>query len=133
MRTFDTAQTDFEQVGPITVARWEQYRIGDHVMPFGAMWYSVPPATSSALDCHPELELSIVVSGTAHVEANGAVTEVSAGNAFLLDSEEPHVIHNRAPNQLLTIFSGYWMPLGDEGSGNEPDSAAQPAPPQFAS
>jgi mannose-6-phosphate isomerase-like protein (cupin superfamily) len=111
MRTFDIGRTDFEQVGPIAVARWEQYQIGDGVMPFGAMWYSVPPATSSAQDQHPEFELSIVVAGTAHVEANGTITEVSVGNAFLLDSQEPHVIHNRTSDQLLTIFSGYWMPL----------------------
>jgi len=118
MRTFDTGRTDFEQDGPITVARWEQYRIAENTMPFGAMWYSVPPATSSALDCHPELELSIVVAGIAHVEAGGAITEVRAGNAFLLDSEEPHVIHNRAPDQQLTIFSGYWMPLTAELAGS---------------
>jgi mannose-6-phosphate isomerase-like protein (cupin superfamily) len=120
MRTFDTEQTDFEQVGPITVARWEQYRIGESTMPFGAMWYSVPPASSTALDCHPELELSIVVAGTAHVEASGAIVEVGTGNAFLLDSEEPHVIHNRAADQQLTIFSGFWMPLNAELVSNPP-------------
>jgi uncharacterized cupin superfamily protein len=111
VRTFETAQTDFEQDGPITVARWEQYRIGDGVMPFGAMWYTVPPGASSERDCHPELELSIVLTGTAHVEVGGSITEVGAGNAFLLDSEEAHVIHNRTADQPVVIFSGYWMPL----------------------
>ena len=111
MRTFDTSQTEFRQVGPITVARWEQeYRIPDGTMPFGAMWYTVPPGGASVRDQHPELELSIVLSGTAHVEASGSVTEVAAGSAFLLDSEEAHVVHNRA-NEPVVIFSGYWMPL----------------------
>ena len=114
MRTFETARTDFEQVGPITMARWEQYRIGEGVMPFGAMWYTVPPGASSERDCHPELELSIVLTGTAHVEVGGRVTEVGAGNAFLLDSEEAHVVHNRTTDQPVVIFSGYWMPLPAE-------------------
>jgi quercetin dioxygenase-like cupin family protein len=131
MRTFDTGSTDFEQVGPIAVARWEQYQIGDGVMPFGAMWYTVPPGSSSVREHHPEFELSIVVTGTAHVEASGTITEVSPGNAFLLDSDEPHVIHNRTSDQLLTIFSGYWMPLSTEVASNELDPAAQPAPPQL--
>jgi uncharacterized cupin superfamily protein len=120
MRTFETARTNFEQVGPITVARWEQYRIGADVMPFGAMWYSVPPGTSSVRDCHPELELSIVLTGTAHVEIGDTLTEVGAGNAFLLDSEEAHVVHNRTSDQPVLIFSGYWMPL---------DAGVRPAPP----
>ena len=111
MRTFETSRTEFQQVGPVTVARWEQYRIGEGVMPFGAMWYTVPPASSSARDCHPELELSIVVAGTAHVEVGGAITEIGAGNAFLLDSEEAHIVHNRDADQPVMIFSGYWMPL----------------------
>jgi len=114
MRTFDTSRTDFQQVGPLTVARWEQYRIGQGVMPFDAMWYTVPPGASSVRDCHPELELSIVLSGVAHVEVAGVTTEVRAGNGFLLDSEEAHVIHNRDAEQPVMIFSGYWMPLGGE-------------------
>lgn len=118
MRTFETAHTDFEQVGPITVARWEQYRIGEDVMPFGAMWYTVPPGSSSVRDCHPELELSIVLTGTAHVEVGDTTTEVGAGNAFLLDSEEAHIVHNRTADQPVLIFSGYWMPLTAEVSGH---------------
>ncbi|HTZ42486.1 MAG TPA: cupin domain-containing protein [Jatrophihabitans sp.] len=120
MRTFDTNRTEFKQVGPITVARWEeQYPIPDGEMPFGAMWYTVPPGSASVRDCHPELELSIVVAGTAHVETGGRITEVTAGNAFLLDSEEAHVIHNRAADQPVTIFSGYWMPLAGASASLE--------------
>jgi quercetin dioxygenase-like cupin family protein len=71
----------------------------------------VPPASSIAPGCHPELELSIVVAGTAHVEVGGAVIEIAAGNAFLLESEEAHIVHNRTADQPMVIFSGYWMPL----------------------
>ena len=119
MRTFDTSETDFKQVGPITVARWEEeYPIPDGVMPFGAMWYRVPPGSASVLDCHPELELSMVVTGTAYVEIGGQITEVTTGNAFLMDSEEAHVIHNRSSEETVTIFSAYWMPL--DGANSEP-------------
>jgi mannose-6-phosphate isomerase-like protein (cupin superfamily) len=98
------------------VARWEQYGLQD-TMPFGAMWYTVPAGQSSLLDCHPELELSIVVEGTAFVECNATVTEVPRGAAILFESEESHVIHNRALDAPLTIFSAYWLPLtGSPGS-----------------
>lgn len=117
MRTFDPSASEFGAAGPITVARWEQYRIGDGVMPFDAMWYTVPAGASSLRDQHPEPELSIVMSGVAQVEVGGAITEIPAGRAFLLDSEEAHIIHNRSADQPLLIFSAYWMPL--DGSGVE--------------
>jgi mannose-6-phosphate isomerase-like protein (cupin superfamily) len=75
------------------------------------MWYTVPPGASSVRDCHPEPELSIVVAGTGFVEVASGSTEVAVGSAFLLDSEEAHVIHNRTEDTPLTIFSAYWMPL----------------------
>jgi mannose-6-phosphate isomerase-like protein (cupin superfamily) len=118
MRTFDSGNSTFAEVGPIQVARWEQqYQFGT-MLPFGAMWYTVPPGASSVRDCHPEPELSIVVAGTGFVEVASGITEVSVGSAFLLDSEEAHVVHNRAEDSPLTIFSAYWMPL---------DEAAAPA------
>jgi len=109
MRTFDSRESDFLPSGPVAVARWEQYRIQTE-LPFGAMWYTVPPGSSSEPDCHPEPELSIVLTGDGVVEAGGRLIEVSAGTAFLLDSNERHVVHNRTATQPLTIFSAYWMP-----------------------
>lgn len=111
MRTFDSGKSIFAEVGPVQVARWEQqYQFGT-TLPFGAMWYTVPPGVSSVRDCHPEPELSIVVAGTGFVEVDSGITEVGVGSAFLLDSEEAHVIHNRTEDSPLTIFSAYWMPL----------------------
>lgn len=117
MRTFDSGKSAYAEVGPIQVARWEQqYEFGT-TLPFGAMWYTVPPGASSVRDCHPEPELSIVVAGTGFVEVASGITEVGVGSAFLLDSEEAHVVHNRTDDSPLTIFSAYWMPLADADAG----------------
>jgi mannose-6-phosphate isomerase-like protein (cupin superfamily) len=76
------------------------------------------------MDCHPELELSIVVAGTAHVVAGDAVHEIRRGNAFLLGSTEAHVVQNRSADEELTVFSAYWMPLTTHGSGRPVEAAA---------
>lgn len=117
MRTFDCRSSTTTPVGVVDVVRWEQFGLGE-LLPFQAMWYSVPPGESSPRDQHPEVELSVVVSGTAHVEAGGVVTEVATGSAFLFDSCEPHVVHNHA-DQPLMVFSAYWT--------NRPDRLANVA------
>ena len=109
MRSFDRATSQSIREGVLELIRWEQYGIDDS-LPFGAMWYTVPPMSSSPKDEHFEGELSIVISGRAFVEADGRVTEVAAGNAFLLDGDEPHIIHNRSDDTPLLIFSAYWDP-----------------------
>jgi mannose-6-phosphate isomerase-like protein (cupin superfamily) len=121
MRTFDSDTADSATAGPLAVARWEQYGL-QATMPFGAMWYTVPAGRSSLLDRHPELELSIVIEGTAFVESNGTTTEVPRGSAVLFDSEEPHVIHNRDQDAPLTIFSAYWLPLTGSPGSSEMES-----------
>ena len=68
-------------------------------------------SSSPAQDKHPELELSLVLSGTATVEAGGVITDVPAGDSFLLGSEEAHIIHNRSEDTPLVVFSAYWMPI----------------------
>jgi uncharacterized cupin superfamily protein len=93
------------------VTRWEQFPATER-LPFGAMWYSVAPGSSSPVDKHPDIELSLVLSGDAEVETGGVITRVPQGSAFLLDSEEAHVIHNRSTEAPLQIFSAYWMPEG---------------------
>lgn len=109
MRHFASDSAEYSLVGAVDVARWEQFRLDD-LLPFRAMWYTVPPGTSSPQDCHPEYELSVVVSGTASVEASGEITDVGQGSCFLLDSREAHVIHNRSADTPLFIFTTYWMP-----------------------
>ena|SRR5829696_998832 len=108
MRHFDSSSAESYTVGFVDVARWEQFSLGG-TLPFDAMWYTVAPHSSSARDCHPEFELSVVVSGTASVEASGEVTDIEQGSCFLLDSREAHVIHNRGDAPLF-IFTTYWMP-----------------------
>jgi mannose-6-phosphate isomerase-like protein (cupin superfamily) len=121
MRHFISDSAESHAVGDVDVARWEQYSL-DGTLPFEAMWYTVAPDSSSPRDCHPEIELSIVITGTASVETGGRITTVAAGSAFLLDSEEAHVIHNRSADQPLLVFSSYWMPLA-AGSGAEQEEA----------
>ncbi|ONI69683.1 hypothetical protein BWI15_24325 [Kribbella sp. ALI-6-A] len=109
------------------MVRWEQYGLGA-TMPFQAMWYSVPPGDESPIDQHPELELSIVVAGTAHVLAGGTEIEVPHGNAFLLDSSEAHVVQNRSADEVLTVFSAYWYPeAAAAAAGALAQQAAGPA------
>lgn len=121
MRLFASDSAESYTVGVVDVARWEQFSLGD-TLPFQAMWYTVPPASSSPRDCHPELELSVVISGTASVEASGQITKVAQGSCFLLDSEEAHIIHNRSDTQPLFIFTTYWMPR--ESADGPADGAA---------
>jgi quercetin dioxygenase-like cupin family protein len=123
MRTFDLITGESLLVKDLRVVRWEQYEL-DREMPFQAMWYSVPPGSESPIDQHPELELSIVVAGTAHVLVGDAVHEIPHGNAFLLSSTEAHVVQNRSADQELTVFSAYWMPLDGEAADGPIEAAA---------
>jgi quercetin dioxygenase-like cupin family protein len=120
MRSFVMDSAESFNSGGVDVSRWEQYSLGD-ALPFGAMWYSVPAGATSPRDCHPELELSVVLHGKASVEASGEITDVSAGSAFLLESGEAHIIHNRSGLNPVLIFTMYWMPReeGNQDSGAE--------------
>jgi mannose-6-phosphate isomerase-like protein (cupin superfamily) len=124
MRHLASGSADSYAVGSVDVARWEQFGL-DGTLPFQAMWYSVPPDSCSPRDRHPEIELSVVVAGTAHVEIGGELTAVAQGDCFLLDSQEAHVIHNRSADAPLRVFTTYWMPLdGSGGDGSAPEPAA---------
>ena len=115
MRTFDLSTGADQYVKDLRVVRWEQYGL-ERELPFQAMWYSVPPGSESPRDQHPELELSVVVAGTAHVLVGGREYEVPQGNAFLLGTTEAHVVVNRSADAELTVFSAYWMPLPCESA-----------------
>ena len=108
MQRFDYSLAQNDAVGIVDVARWEQFPAASE-FPFQAMWYCVPPGESSPLDKHPEIELSLVMRGEATVESAGTRTVVKQGSAFLMNSTEPHVVHNTSAEPLL-IFSAYWMP-----------------------
>jgi quercetin dioxygenase-like cupin family protein len=112
VRVLDRARARTQHVAGLQVTRWAQFEL-DEQLPFQAMWYAVPPSASTYQDCHPEAELSLVVTGTATVEALDGVVEVHAGEAFLLPAGEPHVVHNRSADADLVVFSAYWLPAGD--------------------
>jgi mannose-6-phosphate isomerase-like protein (cupin superfamily) len=116
MRHFISDTAEASAIGFVDVARWDQYGLGD-TMPFEAMWYTVPPNSSPPEDRHPEVELSIVIAGTASVQTGDVVTDVPRGQAFLLDSREGHVIHNRSLDTPLVVFSAYWMPRDSPEEG----------------
>src|SRR3712207_9487623 len=115
MRKFDSSSALSDKIGFVDVARWEQYGLGS-TMPFGAMWYSVMAGQSSPRDCHPELELSIVLSGTASVETGGVIPDVPAGSAFLHDTEEGHAVH-KPPGIPGTTLRAPWRPVEARGAG----------------
>jgi quercetin dioxygenase-like cupin family protein len=111
MRHFDKSSAESTPIGDVDIRRWEQYGLGD-TLPFEAMWYTIPPGCTPAQDKHPEVELSVVLGGTASVEVDGQITDVPTGSSFLFDSEEAHIIHNRSADTPLTVFAVYWMPEG---------------------
>jgi mannose-6-phosphate isomerase-like protein (cupin superfamily) len=121
--------TESYAIGVVDVFPLDNYPVG-HQLPFGSLWYTLPPNSTSKQDCHPEVEMSIVVSGTAAVEASGEITEVASGGIFLLDPEEAHIIHNRSADRPLMVFTTYWMPLdGSDGSAagaQEAEAEAKP-------
>jgi quercetin dioxygenase-like cupin family protein len=112
IRVLDRTRASTEHVAGLRVTRWAQFDLDD-MLPFQAMWYAVPPSASTYQDRHPEAELSLVVTGTATVEALGGVVEVRAGEAFLLPAGEPHVVHNRSDDADLVVFSAYWLPTDE--------------------
>ncbi len=111
IRVLDRTRARTQHAAGLRVTRWAQFELEDQ-LPFQAMWYAVPPSGSTHQDRHPEAELSLVVTGTAAVEALGGVVEVRQGEAFLLPAGEPHVVHNRSDDAELVVFSAYWLPAG---------------------
>lgn len=111
VRVLERTSARTQHVAGLRITRWAQFGIEDQ-LPFQAMWYAVPPSGSTYQDCHPEAELSLVVTGIATVEALGGLAEVRQGEAFLLPAGEPHVVHNRSEDADLVVFSAYWLPAG---------------------
>jgi mannose-6-phosphate isomerase-like protein (cupin superfamily) len=123
LRTFDNTTAESYLVADIEVVRWEQYGLDDAI-PFNAMWYTVPPGSTSPTDCHPELELSVVLSGAATVSVgDSSAVVVERGGAFLIESGETHTLHNGTDVPVL-VFSAYWMPA-DQDTGSEPAHATE--------
>lgn len=121
MRTLSSDSAELTEEYGIRIGRWAQYAEAAS-LPFGAMWCMVGPGSSSVQDCHPEMELAVVVSGQAAFEVEGAGTTVApTGTAVLLDPQERHVIHNRSEAEPLTVLSLYWLPapVADDSAPRE--------------
>jgi mannose-6-phosphate isomerase-like protein (cupin superfamily) len=95
----------------ILSGRWSQYPDVTG-LPFDAMWCVVPPGSQSNPDQHPEIELAIVVEGSARFETpeHARTIDVGKGAAALLGPNERHVVHNGSDDEPLVFLSIYWMP-----------------------
>ena len=115
----------------VRVGRWAQYP-ANKLLPFDAMWCRVPAGGRTERDCHPEIELAVVVNGSAAFESpaaadaatgatadddgtgadsgTGAMTDAPQGTAVLLHGNEPHVVHNKSADEPLILLSIYWLP-----------------------
>ncbi|MBV6696710.1 cupin domain-containing protein [Kitasatospora aureofaciens] len=124
MRSLDCGSAVLTAEYGIRIGRWTQYPEAAK-LPFDAMWCVVGPGSSSVRDCHPEVELAVVVTGRAEFEVEGAgTTAAPTGTAVLLDPQERHVIHNRSQTDPLTVLSIYWLPDGDTADEGAADGNA---------
>ncbi len=64
----------------------------------------------------------MVVSGSATVCGGCATEVVRQGGAFLISSEELHIVENRSSDTPLVVFSAYWTPR--ERTHGAPEEAA---------
>jgi len=107
VRQFSSDAADLSPEFGILAGRWEQYGDLGHV-PFQAMWCLVTPGTSTDEDRHPERELVTVTRGAGTVRTASGEVAVAAGESFLLDSDEAHVIRNPSSTDPLVLLSIYW-------------------------
>lgn len=117
MRRLTSDSTRLTEEFGILTGRWAQYPELDD-LPFGAMWCVIPPGAHSQEDCHPEIELAVVVSGSAAFESSGTSMDAPLGSAVLLGSNERHIVHNRSDGSPLVLLSLYWMPDGGVEAGD---------------
>lgn len=96
----------------LDIARWSQFPAAA-AFPFGAMWYVVPPSSASRQDCHPEVEVAVVVRGDGEFEAGGERLPARPGASVVFASEEAHVIHNTSATEPLVVLSVYWLPTAE--------------------
>src|SRR5215475_14603369 len=80
VRVFNSTQAALRAEYGIEIGRWSQYD-GVDILPFQAMWCIVPPASHSVQDCHPEVELAVVVGGQARMVFDDRMVEVPSGAA----------------------------------------------------
>ncbi|WP_265567302.1 cupin domain-containing protein [Streptomyces hygroscopicus] len=113
MQTFTLDETQLSHEYGIGIGRWERYEKTQR-LPFDAMWCRIPAHSESAQDNHPEVELAIVVGGTAVFTVDGEDITVEPGTAVLLSPGERHVI--KAAEDPVRILSVYWLPAAS-GSG----------------
>ncbi|GHF22282.1 cupin domain-containing protein [Streptomyces morookaense] len=114
MQTFTLDDSQLIHEYGIGIGRWE-HRPKAEQMPFDAMWCRVPAHSASRQDQHPEVELAVVVAGTAVFAVDGKEVTAPPGTAVLLSPGERHVI--TAAEEPVSILSVYWLPRAAEDGG----------------
>ncbi|MFK8849708.1 cupin domain-containing protein [Streptomyces sp. Ac-502] len=113
VQTFTLDESQLSQEYGIGIGRWEEHP-KKQPLPFDAMWCRIPAHSESAPDEHPEVELAVVVGGTAVFTVDGTEVTAGPGTAVLLSPGERHVI--KAAGEPVRILSVYWLPSA-AGSG----------------
>jgi len=107
VQTFTLDESQLSHEYGIGIGRWERYA-KEQQLPFDAMWCRIPAHSESVQDKHPEVELAIVLGGTAVFTVDGEDVTVEPGTAVLLSPGERHVI--KAADESVRILSVYWLP-----------------------
>lgn len=81
---------------------------------FGAIWVRLDPGVSVDEHHHDEEETFIVISGSAELTINGAVTSITRGDTVYVPRNEPHSIRNVSPDIQFEMLDIYWD-MGGKG------------------
>lgn len=77
--------------------------------PFEGSWCVVRPGVVSTLDCHPDYEIWIAMSGQSVVEVSGEERGFESGDVLYLPPNTPHRVFNRSQGDF-EMYSVWWDP-----------------------
>jgi methionyl-tRNA synthetase len=76
-------------------------------LPFGSVFGSVPPGTTSKPHCHQDGEIFVALGGRAEVLVDGQVSELGRGDMIFLPPFRTHAIRNSS-DEPFDLVSVYW-------------------------
>jgi mannose-6-phosphate isomerase-like protein (cupin superfamily) len=88
----------------------------ERLVPFEVARWQIEPGTSNDLDVHRSHEMWLVRDGTGELTLDGHISQISAGDAIMINSRRPHRVRNNG-DRPLKVFSAYWPPEGRQSSG----------------
>mmetsp|Transcript_18550 Transcript_18550/g.30543 ORF Transcript_18550/g.30543 Transcript_18550/m.30543 type:complete len:666 (+) Transcript_18550:654-2651(+) len=102
--TLETAE--FQTAFGIAMSALETVKDAEVSRP-GVSWGRVAPGERSAQHRHDELEMFVMLEGTADIHSDDETRSVQAGDVIEFDPFERHVIENTGAN-MLTFLDIYW-------------------------